>query len=439
MIPPAMPHLTSNPSSRRQQRLAVVGLIAGDGDVVAPTGEAETGEANGDERQVDLVGAVLIGFARPGTDSDGSPYELVELVCRRRRTSTTATSSASVRARPRGIRRGAPRSRTGAGSHAGSPRRRRPRHGAPPSAPTGDLRLRSEVADRSESPWVEPCGPADRCATSVRSWLRDRRHIPSPWSTLAPRIHRRPTSSWRRPDTILESGPGSERFVGSVRVMAETTLRPGRALPIPRDTPAVGADRGDVRASDPSGARRRRAGAATPTASPPVISTTTRHAPRSSGSPEVPPQQRSRPSATSSEALTRGPGPNWLLPLFVFVDDEPIGRQDLASATDFDHLGHVQSGSVLLNTHRRLGYGTHARACALSIAWQLGAVPRPHRLASGQRSLRPSLREARIRRQRDRLVVGSPRRSTRRAPTCPCRSSEVPRRLAGSGRRVGRG
>jgi RimJ/RimL family protein N-acetyltransferase len=57
----------------------------------------------------------------------------------------------------------------------------------------------------------------------------------------------------------------------------------------------------------------------------------------------------------------------------VFVDDEPIGRQDLASAADFDHLGHVQSGSVLLNTHRRLGYGTHARACALSIAWELGA------------------------------------------------------------------
>lgn len=75
-----------------------------------------------------------------------------------------------------------------------------------------------------------------------------------------------------------------------------------------------------------------------------------------------------------TEAITREPGPDWLLPLFVFVEGEPIGRQDISSDRDFAHLGHVQTASVLLTRHRRRGYGTHARACALSIAWELGAT-----------------------------------------------------------------
>jgi len=89
--------------------------------------------------------------------------------------------------------------------------------------------------------------------------------------------------------------------------------------------------------------------------------------------------QPASPASAASETLahvaaaaTAGPGPEWLLPLFVFVDGEPIGRQDLASADDFIHLRQASTGSVLLKEHRDRGYGTHSRACVLSIAWRLG-------------------------------------------------------------------
>lgn len=76
--------------------------------------------------------------------------------------------------------------------------------------------------------------------------------------------------------------------------------------------------------------------------------------------------------AHASAAMTAAAGPTWLIPLFVFVDGEPIGRQDLRSGDDFAHLREAVTGSVLLNTHRDHGYGTRARACVLSIAWELG-------------------------------------------------------------------
>ena len=117
-----------------------------------------------------------------------------------------------------------------------------------------------------------------------------------------------------------------------------------------------------------------------------------------------------------SEGMTRGPGPDWLLPLFVFVDDEPIGRQDLASAPDFGHLGNVQTASVLLNTHRRRSYGTHARACALSIAWELGAANALTAWRADNEASARSLQKAGLRRQRNGVVVGPSHRAGRRAP-----------------------
>ncbi|MFI5044945.1 MAG: GNAT family N-acetyltransferase [Acidimicrobiales bacterium] len=73
-----------------------------------------------------------------------------------------------------------------------------------------------------------------------------------------------------------------------------------------------------------------------------------------------------------SEAFTRGPGPRWLIPLFVFVEGRPIGRQDLGATPDDPRLRTAFTASVLLNTHRGLGFGTHARACVLEVAWALG-------------------------------------------------------------------
>jgi RimJ/RimL family protein N-acetyltransferase len=87
-------------------------------------------------------------------------------------------------------------------------------------------------------------------------------------------------------------------------------------------------------------------------------------------SPEVAAAQTIEHVATN---LTRGPGPDWQLPLFVFVAGEPIGRQDLVAADDWEHLRIAKTGSVLLNTERDRGYGTHARACVLEVAWALGA------------------------------------------------------------------
>lgn len=70
---------------------------------------------------------------------------------------------------------------------------------------------------------------------------------------------------------------------------------------------------------------------------------------------------------------TAPPGPEWALPLVVFVDGFPIGRQDVRSHGRFSELRVVETGSWLLNTHRGRGYGTHARAAALSLCWAFGA------------------------------------------------------------------
>lgn len=90
--------------------------------------------------------------------------------------------------------------------------------------------------------------------------------------------------------------------------------------------------------------------------------------------PVTPQRAATETLAHVSAGVTSGPGPTWLIPLFVFVDDEPIGRQDLHSGEDFEHLHEAITGSVLLNTHRGHGYGTHARACVLSVAWELGVT-----------------------------------------------------------------
>lgn len=88
--------------------------------------------------------------------------------------------------------------------------------------------------------------------------------------------------------------------------------------------------------------------------------------------PASPDQAASQTIAHVAESQSRATGSEWMLPLFVFVDGDPIGRQDLAAGPDFAHLRQANTGSVLLNTQRDRGYGTHARACVLSIAWAIG-------------------------------------------------------------------
>lgn len=87
--------------------------------------------------------------------------------------------------------------------------------------------------------------------------------------------------------------------------------------------------------------------------------------------PATPAEAASETLAHASAAMTAEAGADWLIPLFVFVDGEPVGRQDLYSSDDFEHLRQAKTGSVLLDSHRDRGYGTHARACVLSIAWEL--------------------------------------------------------------------
>jgi RimJ/RimL family protein N-acetyltransferase len=71
--------------------------------------------------------------------------------------------------------------------------------------------------------------------------------------------------------------------------------------------------------------------------------------------------------------LATKPGELWVAPFFVFVNGKPIGRQDVRAAPDWQHLRTASTGSYLVNSARGVGYGTHARVCALAVAWALGA------------------------------------------------------------------
>lgn len=64
---------------------------------------------------------------------------------------------------------------------------------------------------------------------------------------------------------------------------------------------------------------------------------------------------------------------NWRLGLAVFLDDVPIGAQDVG-ARDFRKLKTVMSGSWLGREHQRKGYGREMRAAMLHFAFEgLGA------------------------------------------------------------------
>ena len=67
-------------------------------------------------------------------------------------------------------------------------------------------------------------------------------------------------------------------------------------------------------------------------------------------------------------------GATWYLPLVVLVGDTPVGRQDVhCDEGPFSVMREVLTGSWLVNTHRRRGYGLAARAGVLALSFALGA------------------------------------------------------------------
>ena len=64
----------------------------------------------------------------------------------------------------------------------------------------------------------------------------------------------------------------------------------------------------------------------------------------------------------------------WRLAFVVFVDDEPVGQQDL-TGNDFDTFGTVESTSWVSSDVRRRGIGSEMRAAILHLAFEgLGAA-----------------------------------------------------------------
>lgn len=67
-------------------------------------------------------------------------------------------------------------------------------------------------------------------------------------------------------------------------------------------------------------------------------------------------------------------GPTWHLPLIILAGDTPIGRQDVhCDRGPFSVMREVATGSYLINTQRRRGYGVAARAGVLALSFALGA------------------------------------------------------------------
>lgn len=67
-------------------------------------------------------------------------------------------------------------------------------------------------------------------------------------------------------------------------------------------------------------------------------------------------------------------GPTWFLPLVILAGDVPIGRQDVrCDRGPFSVMREVATGSYLINTERRRGYGVAARAGVLALSFALGA------------------------------------------------------------------
>jgi RimJ/RimL family protein N-acetyltransferase len=64
---------------------------------------------------------------------------------------------------------------------------------------------------------------------------------------------------------------------------------------------------------------------------------------------------------------------SWHLPLAIYLEERPIGVQDMWAA-DFARLRSVGTGSWISRSEQGNGYGTEARAAALELAFgQLGA------------------------------------------------------------------
>ena len=75
-------------------------------------------------------------------------------------------------------------------------------------------------------------------------------------------------------------------------------------------------------------------------------------------------------------ALAHWKADSWNLPLAVFADGEPIGRQDLF-ADDFRRVRSVGTGSWLTRSCQGQGYGSEARAAVLELAFGSSARWRP--------------------------------------------------------------